>query len=278
MHNKSSADTKMGDHLATTDRAKKWGLLCPFPWEQLDPHLTQCCLGRGLPPYHVVSWCIQPFGHNRHGPKVEGAAVRLWEELGPHLTQCGLGWGLPPCQAASWSIQPFGHNRHGPKSVAGAVHFWRELGPHLIQCRPGRAYLRTTRYLDPCSHLAITDMGRKLGGCVPFGGRWLWGPISPQKGGDGSPSNTVWPGPRPTSTPSDTLIHPTVWPQYTSTDRTDRQTDRQWSDRIWWIVLQMVAQKLNLKLNQHSSSRSAHMCVHIIVHNCCTQHSTEQFW
>jgi len=34
-------------------------------------------------------------------------------------------------------------------------------------------------------------------------------------GGAGSPSNTMSPGPRPTSIPSDILIHPTVWPQYT---------------------------------------------------------------
>jgi len=29
----------------------------------------------------------------------------------------------------------------------------------------------------------------------------------------GSPSNKMWLGPRPTSLPSDILIHPTVWPQ-----------------------------------------------------------------
>jgi len=29
----------------------------------------------------------------------------------------------------------------------------------------------------------------------------------------GSPCNTMWPGPRPTSLPSGILIHPTVWPQ-----------------------------------------------------------------
>jgi len=39
-----------------------------------------------------------------------------------------------------------------------------------------------------------------------------------------SPSNTMSPGPRPTSVPSGTLIHPTVWPQYTNvTERADRQ-------------------------------------------------------
>jgi len=31
----------------------------------------------------------------------------------------------------------------------------------------------------------------------------------------GTPSNTLSPGPRPTSVPSDILIHPTIWPQYT---------------------------------------------------------------
>ena len=45
--------------------------------------------------------------------------------------------------------------------------------------------------------------------------------------GAGSPSTTVWPGPRPTSTPSFILIRPNIWPQYTNV--TDRQ-QRQWFD------------------------------------------------
>jgi len=65
--------------------------------------------------------------------------------------------------------------------------------------------------------------------------------------GAGSPSNTMWPGPRPTCTPSFILIHPTVWPQFTNvTDRQTGQTDRQvrqWSDSIGRTVLQTVAQK-----------------------------------
>jgi len=32
--------------------------------------LIQCGLGRGLLPYQVASSSIQPFGHNRHGPKI----------------------------------------------------------------------------------------------------------------------------------------------------------------------------------------------------------------
>ena len=54
--------------------------------------------------------------------------------------------------------------------------------------------------------------GPKIGGLLcPFGG-----------GEAGFPSNTMWPGPRPTCMPSFVMIHSTVWPQYTNvTDRQD---------------------------------------------------------
>ena len=45
----------------------------------LGPHLTQCRLGRGLPPYQVASWSNHPFGHNRHGMKIGGCAtLAMW--------------------------------------------------------------------------------------------------------------------------------------------------------------------------------------------------------
>jgi len=53
--------------------------------------------------------------------------------------------------------------------------------------------------------LATTDMGRKEGAAVPLSVGEL----------HGSPSNTMWPGPRPTSIPSGILIHPAVWPEQT---------------------------------------------------------------
>jgi len=61
---KSSAVAEMGD--CTREKwAEKWGrLLCPFTLGKLGPHLTQCRLGRGLPPYQVASWFIQQFNHN----------------------------------------------------------------------------------------------------------------------------------------------------------------------------------------------------------------------
>jgi len=50
------------------------------------------------------------------------------------------------------------------------------------------------------------------------------GPVPLWEGGAGSPTNTMWPGPRPTCVPSFIFIRPTVWPQYTKvTHRTDRQ-------------------------------------------------------
>jgi len=86
-----------------------------------------------------------------------------------------------------------------------------------------KAYLPTNWYLDTFSHLATTDMGRKLGGLCPFGDDEL------------DPHLTMWPGPRPTCMPSVILIQPTVWPQYTNvTDRTDTQTDRTDNGLIAW--------------------------------------------
>jgi len=56
--------------------------LCPFRGRELGPHLTQCRLGRGLPPYQVESPSIQPFVHNKHGPKIGGSAHFLGRGAG----------------------------------------------------------------------------------------------------------------------------------------------------------------------------------------------------
>jgi len=74
-------------------RGPKRGRLLYLFRGKLCPRLTQCGLGRGLLLYQVASSSIQPFGHNRYGPKIgEGAVPLLGEgELCPHLTQCGPG-------------------------------------------------------------------------------------------------------------------------------------------------------------------------------------------
>ena len=121
----------------------------------------------------------------------EGVRCPFCRQLGPRLAQCGLGRGLLPYQVAFWSIQPFRHNRHAPK----------------------------------------------IGGLRPILGG----------GGARFPSNTMWPGPRPTCMPSFILIHSTVWPQYTNvTGRTDREQ----SDSIRRTVLQTVAQKWSYNMHE----------------------------
>jgi len=98
----------MSNRLATIGMGWKLGAV-PFFRGQLAPHLTQCRLHRGILPYQVASWSIQPFGYNRHGPKIGGCAS-LGRGAKSHLTQCGQGRGQPQCQVSSWSIEPFGHN------------------------------------------------------------------------------------------------------------------------------------------------------------------------
>jgi len=100
------------------------------------------------------------------------------------------------------------------------------------------AYLHTKCYLDPSSRLATVDMGRKLGsGSASFLGT----------GGAGSPSNIMWPGPKPMCVPSFILIHPTVGHNMPTlqTEQTDRQTGQR-SDSIGRTVLQTIAQKLHI--------------------------------
>jgi len=54
--NKSSAVVETRDRLATIDMGRKVGGAVPLSGRrELSPHLTQCGLGRGLPPYQVTS-------------------------------------------------------------------------------------------------------------------------------------------------------------------------------------------------------------------------------
>jgi len=117
--------------------------------------------------------------------------------------------------SSSWDGRPFNHNRHEPKRGGGCAPFGGGLGPHLTQCGQERG-LPPYQVASWSIHLfGHNRHGPKIGGCAPLGGAW-------------SPSNTMWPRPRPISMPSFVFIHPTVWPQYTNvTDSQDRQTDRQ---------------------------------------------------
>jgi len=64
------------------------------------------------------------------------------------------------------------------------------------------AYHHAKCQLHQSSRLVTINMGQKFGWSAHF-----WG------GATGSPSNTKSTGPRPTSIPSDILIHAAIWPQ-----------------------------------------------------------------
>ena len=97
------------------DIGRKLGGLCPFRGGELGPHLTQCCLGWGLPPYQVVSWYIQPFGHNISGPKIGGSAP-FW----------GRGAGFP--SSTMWPVAHLHAKYHlDPSSRLATIDIGRKL-------------------------------------------------------------------------------------------------------------------------------------------------------
>jgi len=65
----------MGDRLATIDMGQKLGAV-PLMGETGSPSYPCNTMwpGRGLPSYQLASLSIQPFRHNRHGPKIGGSA------------------------------------------------------------------------------------------------------------------------------------------------------------------------------------------------------------
>ena len=42
---------------------------------------------QALPPYHVTSWSIQPFGHNKHGSRI------IWTQVKHASLNCEIGGG-----------------------------------------------------------------------------------------------------------------------------------------------------------------------------------------
>jgi len=51
-----------------------------YYFSRLNCPLTQSGLGWGLSPCQVASWSIQPFGHNKHGPKIRGGSAPVFGE------------------------------------------------------------------------------------------------------------------------------------------------------------------------------------------------------
>ena len=160
--------------------------------------------------YQVASGCIQPFGHNRHGPKIGGCAESpsntVWP--GPRPT-CMPSFIF--IHAAVWPQQTWAENWGDPvppfsRGGTGSPSNVMSLGQ-----RPTSV---------PCGiliHPAIwpQHMGRKPEnwGCVPL--------VEEAR----SPSNTMWPGPRLTCMPSFINRLATIHQRYRQTDRQTHRTD-----------------------------------------------------
>ena len=63
--------------VATIDMGRKEGAAVPL-WRELGPRLVQRGLRRGLLPYQAASSSIQPFDHNRRGPKTGWGGCALF--------------------------------------------------------------------------------------------------------------------------------------------------------------------------------------------------------
>jgi len=148
---------------------------------------------------------MEPFGRNRHGPKIGGLRTLL-----------GRGAGSPSNTKSPSCIQPFGHNRNGPKIWEAPPPFWGGAGSPSNTKSP---VPRPTSI--PCAVLIYPAIWPQQIRDENWGTLPLW-----ERGAVSAP-NTMWPGPRPTGMPSCILIHPTVLATIHQRYRQDRQTDRQ---------------------------------------------------
>jgi len=76
----------------------------------------KCGLGRGLPPYQVAFWSIQPRLATTDMGRKLGAAVRLFLGGGAGSPSNKMWTGPRPTYEVA-SMQSFGHYRHGPRLI-----------------------------------------------------------------------------------------------------------------------------------------------------------------
>ena len=145
LYNKSSAVAEMGDCLATIGISRKMGdAAVLLSVGELGPHLTQCRLGRGIPPYQVASWSIQPITihqcyrqmvtiHQRHRQigqtgqrsRSTGRTVSLLVTVAQKLDD------VPSCDKISSAVNSF-FCTEVPRSLAGAgLSTSLAIAPHV---------------------------------------------------------------------------------------------------------------------------------------------------
>jgi len=139
----------MGDR-ARAKWAKKWRDCCaPISGKEggseLAPHLTQCGLGWGLPLYQVASWSIQPFGRNRHGPKIGGCGafggrwVPIYENVAWTETYIHTKWYTNPSKRLAKIHQRHRHTWQTDK--------WSDsIGQTVLRRSPKKSWKICTKF------------------------------------------------------------------------------------------------------------------------------------
>ena len=162
---KSSAVAEMGDRGHNRHEPKRGGAV-PLSRGGLGPRLTQRGMGHCLLPYQVASSSVQPFGHNRHGPKLGRTPFR--GELRPQLKQPRLAeiylrikWHHDPSSRLTTIAL-------GQKLGGGCALFcWLDLGPieRKVAWRP------TSIPSGILIHPVVwrQRIWPKIGGCAPLG-------------------------------------------------------------------------------------------------------------
>jgi len=169
------------------DHGPKIGDWHPGRWRRL--------LGRQV---LSTSWDGRPFGHNRHGPKIEGLCPFLGE-LGPHL-ELNVAWAKAYFRI-KWHFDP--SRRLATIDLGrqlGAVPpFWeRELGPHLTQRRLGQGlplYHASGILIHPAvwpQHTNVTDrQDRQDNGPIAYGRTVLQTVARKRRGVNPIPRQTI---------------------------------------------------------------------------------------
>ena len=168
---KSSAVAAMDDRGHSRHGPKiGWGCAL-FLRGKLGPHRTQSRLDRGLPPCQLPASSIQPFGHNKHGPKIWGLRPPpIWgggagspsntKLPGPRPSSMPSGIlihaAIWPQQiwAENWGLCPFRGGEVGPPSNT----VWP--GPRPT-CVPSFVLIRPTVWLDGYCNVTDRQTGQR---------------------------------------------------------------------------------------------------------------------
>ena len=123
----------------------------PLSVGELGPHLTQCRLGRGLPPHQVAFCSIEPFSHNTP------ALQRDKTDNGP------IAQGEPLLVTVTQKLRPKQHDAKKTQAELVAYRFMLHMGRHFSRgsghsgCVCGKEILLIIRMSELRSAITSAD-------------------------------------------------------------------------------------------------------------------------